>query len=915
MTYKLYAHLDVLEALQNSNALGKRLNLVFSHLSAHGRTSVVKSCKDPVNRGWLRTPVSGNNRYLWWARHSSNQVDGAGFPDRSIVLRAVRHHDDHDELLVDNFDDIYLQITPDNLNDSTFIEQPWTEQQNIFIHSNADVRILIGNPGSGKTTALWRAVQTGESKKVLYLTWSARLASTAKEHFDCFRVEGLDVVARDIRSFWGEILGRNVESIDPELSFKRFNAELIKINPQILGTWRQASRALHAEARAVFYGMAIPEQGAHELEGLNAESYFQIRQDDLGDNAQRVPQIIETLEPALDNNQWIPELEAAFDVIRHLREEEIPPGWEDFDSIVVDEVQDMTQLELRALLDFHACVARKRDMPPILTFAGDEGQTVVPTHFKWGRLKDTVEDAMNRLAPNRTPGSGVQETHLDSNLRCPINVRNVLDHAGTLYTKLRKHERPGNQTPPLNGELHDARLIHAKCQDAAQAKDLLSQLMDIDGFAVICLNERIRKEISSIENGGKSIGQRILMPDEAKGLEFQTVCLLNPGTHLRSFEELIGETNEIDNLAARTHLDQFRVAISRATGDLVFLDIGKDENAYSESKNILGSAIETDAEGLLRFFEDFDVTPETRVQSRLNLARELEEQDIHRAWSITVEAFKMLGDREITNGVSDEELRSEAGMAILTQAAILLVNPAFNQRDTERIQSLVQDAAKEARSEASSYLFQAFIAWAQCDRIANSDKAAVSAIKLLEIIEGAAQGAEWLMPAIGIAAQRLRTDLLAAPATKNAAESLTGAVERWLEITGDIGDLDRKAIELRSNAIKTLIEARSLKKAEEIFALIPYDDRLSGMLHEAHQRYADAALCFEAAGEPTCALRNWREAGIWEKALEHATGDDFQRLEWLKEIHDISNMKPHEMKSWMTKAESKRFKEALKNFE
>jgi hypothetical protein len=915
MPYNLYAHQDVLEALQNRNALGKRLNLVFSHLSAHGRTSVVKSCKDPINRGWLRTPVSGNNRYLWWARHSSNQVEGAGFPEHSIVLRAVRHHDDHGELLVEDFENHYAPITPKDLNDDAFIELPWTEPQNNFIHSNANVRILIGNPGSGKTTALWRTVQTRESKKVLYLTWSSRLASTAKEHFDCFRIEGLNVVARDIRSFWGEILARNVVSIDPEQSFKHFKTEVSKINPQILGPWKQATRALHAEARAVFYGMAIPEPGALVLEGLNAESYLKIRHDDLGNAAEMVSPIIGILRPALDNNKWMPELEAAFDVIRHLREKEIPPGWDDFDSIVVDEVQDMTQLEIRALLDFHACLATNRDTPPNLTFAGDEGQTVVPTHFKWGRFKNNLEDAMKRLAPNRTPGTGVQETHLDSNLRCPINVRNVLDQAGTLYTKLRKHERPGNQTPPLNGELHDARLIHAKCQNASQAKDLLSQLMDIDGLAVICLNELIRKEISRIENGGKSIGQRILMPDEAKGLEFQTVCLLNPGTHLRSFEELIGETNEIDNLAARTHLDQFRVAISRATGDLVFLDIGKDENAYSESKNILGAAIETDAEGLLRFFEDFDVTPETRVQSRLNLARELEEQDIHRAWSITVEAFKMLGDKEITNGVSDEELRSEAGMAILTQAAILLVNPAFNQRDTERIQSLVQEAAKEARSEASSCLFQAFIAWVQCDRMANSDKAAVSAIKLLESIEEAAQGAEWLMTAIGIAAQRLRIDMLAAPATKKAAESFTGPVERWLEITGDIGDLDRKAIELRSNSIKTLIKAGNLKKAEEIFALIPEDKRLSGMIHEAYKRYAEAALCFEAAGETTCALRNWRADGNWEKSIEHATGDELQRLVWLKEIQDISSRKPHEMKSWMTKAETKRFKETLKYLE
>lgn len=910
MNHTLYAHQDVLGVLEERGGLSRRLQLVSSHLAAHGRTSVVKGCKDPVNRGWLRTPVAGNNRYLWWVRHSSGPADGAGLPEGAIALRAVRHHDDHGPLQIGDLRQDYVPITRMNLEDETFIEQPWTPRQNDFIRSKALVRILIGNPGSGKTTALWRAVVAGGGRNVLYLTWSDRLANTAKEHFDCFSGDCVSVITRSIRNFWGALLQRDVPIVAPEHGFRRFNLGLQRIDPAVSGDWRKFGRCLHAEARAVIYGMAVPAAESNAISSLDTADYLKLRRGELGPIADKVPRIVREIGAGLREEQWIPELVAAADVIRCLRQSEIPDGWVDFDTIVVDEVQDLTRLELCALLEFHALVTRKSGEAPRLLLAGDEGQTVVPTHFKWGRLKDTVEEALSALNPGRMPGDGVEETRLDSNLRCPRNVREVLDRASELYARLPKQDRPGNQSPPTDGDLHDARLLLTECASAEEACHLLAKLIDQQDLVVISLDSEIKKTLAKFPDARHSL-QRILSPDEAKGLEFQSVCLLNPGRHLMSFNHSIERTGELDDLAARTSLDQFRVAVSRATGDLVFLDVESKPRIRALSHQMLGKPIEIDAHGLEEFFKDNDSLPEDRVRSQLEAARALADQDIRRGWGVASAAFRMLGDPALTNGVADRSLRAEVGREILAQAALLFARAADREEEKEIVQSLVVEAAAESGLENSELLFAAFTNWIRTGRNTHHDSSYKTAVELLDRVASANPPADWLMPAIGAVAQRLRSDLAAASGYKITAHRFTGDVARWLQITGDIGDAAAKAVELRTKAFEALVRERELSAAEKMLALVPDDPRLKGMLHEAHGRHGEAALCFEAASEFASALENWRADGNWQKALAHATGEDATRLGWLAELESLAARRPADLDTWIKKAEAKRIVDVI----
>jgi hypothetical protein len=185
------------------------------------------------------------------------------------------------------------------------------------------------------------------------------------------------------------------------------------------------------------------------------------------------------------------------------------------------------------------------------------------------------------------------------------------------------------------------------------------------------------------------------------------------------------------------------------------------------------------------------------------------------------------------------------------------------------------------------------------------------AVELLICVASAGLSADWLRPAISAVAQRLRNDMNAAANCKNTAHHFTSDVAQWHEITGEIGDTTKMVIELRTKAFETLVGAKKLMAAEEILALVPDDPRLNGMLHEAHGRHGEAALCFETVQDYDAALRNWRAHGKWENALTHASGEDALKLKWLADLESLAAGCPADLGSWMKNAEAERIRDVV----
>ena len=869
LPHSLWLHEDVVDVLKALDRVGgpnlrKRLILVLQNLAARGSADPVKVCKGE-NRGWIRSPLGGGSNgmahYLWWTRADRGQI-AAGenvASEKAIWIRAVRDHNDHGLLTAGDIDADYLPLSQDSIDgtDQSIGGPPWTDAQQRFISDQSPIRVLYGHPGSGKTLALFGATETRGNQKVLYVSWSRDLTELAEERLAAFASESVDVVTSDFAGLLGTICHTDAPRATYAQSLHSFTDALDRthISAEELGPWAGREDALYGEFRAILLGRAIPgaagctyvnpDPPGRRMARLTDARYREVRGGSAGvgsTGADAFLRVVDRIQRhvAPELGGIFPELAAAAESIQRLRKNDLPDGFSGFNRIVVDEVQDLTLTELAVIVELCRAIAHgSGGIAPSLLLAGDEGQTVRPVGFEWALLSELLSNSLQ--AP--------REFSLGATLRSPERISQVIDNASNLYSWFHREMRPARQQHEAGGQPIEARLFYVEVPDNRAAVTLLERLDFLPGLAIATLENEVPDWVP------EQLQDMVLTPAIVKGLEYQAVVVLNPGELLKKLRDGIPEHTdapELEEHHRRAAIDRLRVAVSRASETLVFVDVAATDAARGLARELLGDPAVYNAEDLVEILSDPEAeTPlEDAIRRRIDEVGPLIDQAPGRAWQLAVQSVKQLRSQDSLNSVS-ESVRRKGQMALLATAARLLVD-GLPQGGSGVRRDEVLDQTEEAIAgleiPAMGAAFHSLAAWT-LDRT-------MSPFALLDAATALGQEAGWMRSAIRSVSQTLIDSLDRHAKSPQEAGCFAGDVESWLRLTGYAGDVDGTAMELRRNAVTTLLNAGDVGQAERILPRIqPPSPGLTGLHLEAQGKWEAAAEVYAQAGLDEDALR------------------------------------------------------------
>ena len=590
----VFCHQDFLEKLEGlrNQPVGRRAAWLVHRLAVDERRQHYKSTRG-FNQGWRRSRLGGhhgNQFYAWWAPKTAAPFrQGEGFessPEGALFLRDIRHHDDHSEARPQSFHDHYLPISVPEMRREEYVPAPWTPPQTRFAISRQAVRTLKGHPGSGKTTALLNAADACGAPSVLYVTYSPDLAALARQYFDryCSREKRFHVVT--FQNLLRQLLKTNVPPANDAELRRRFRGDLAPFS-RSLGAWSGREPALYDELHAHLVGAALPVKlgrfAACNLPRASAENYRQRRLRYLGPGATAtvldLATRLEKSDPRPLADRFFPELALAWRVARALTQRDPAKGglaaeFLAFDCVAVDECQDLTPLEAFVLAEVVAATTRVRLRQPLLLLAGDEAQTVRATDFEWRWMNELLHYRIS------TPS----EFSLTTNLRSPRTIALLVNRVWDLYAEIEKRDRPsGTGYAEIDDDATD-QVFYCTASPGAEMERLLEYLSAREGLAIVSLDGAIPEAVP------QTVRPSVLTTSNIKGLDFHSVCVLNPGRHLEGVQALEGAYRfaaDIESIRRRLAIDQLRVALSRPTERLIWLDISPTAKTVNHALEFL----------------------------------------------------------------------------------------------------------------------------------------------------------------------------------------------------------------------------------------------------------------------------------------------------------------------------------------
>lgn len=506
--HRLLVHAEVFDFLadqREERRLKSNVKRLMREMLVEGRSQRrVKSTRG-VNAGWLRAPLGdngGHHYYLWHALQGQRPVHGMPLARGDVAVRAVRHHDETGDVLDGgspaDYDFLdarqYMELFEADASDADVLS---TEQREAF-RSGASATITKGHPGAGKTTLQLERARRQEGR-LLFLTFGASQREEAERWLRTYAPAGLDFDA-----WTHEALFR---ALDPDWAPPPPTDEAIVVLDRALqgelprlGTWRNHTAALYAELRAHYWGRALPirfrrTDACVDVSSRDA-SYRERRTPVLGEASAEAALRAAAALSAPMVRRLFGDLERAARVAETLAARgaaALPRALRALGAVLVDEVQDLTLVEaLVCVLVAHAA-AGSTGVRPFFHAAGDEGQTVRPTDFDWGELKDLIGLLLG--AP--------EEFQLPGNVRSPRTLTYVVNKSWELYKAVGKSQRPRGYA---EAEVDESAVGSVLWVDAGpDLPRVLAAIAKIPGAALVYPGAGVPPEIRRAAEDRKSV--------------------------------------------------------------------------------------------------------------------------------------------------------------------------------------------------------------------------------------------------------------------------------------------------------------------------------------------------------------------------------------------------------------------------
>jgi len=434
------------------------------------------------------------------------------------------------------------------------------EQANI-ISSNRYPQFISGSAGTGKTTVLFQKLcGLAQSKgDILYITISKTLKEDFQRVYEKFKPkqEAARITFLTIDELYALLLPGHKKAAQQEQFLAEFDSlcQRMHVNPQ--DAWCEIEGIIKSHLGVTEHTtLSFLDQLVNSATTtLSSENYGSVKAKYTYFPLESRDKIHEV---AALYDMWLEE--QGFADINQLAAEIIRAGLKPmYDLIIIDEVQDFTELQLYMLMQLTKA-------PTHMIFCGDINQNVRPTFFMFERLYNiyyslgckNAKENMYTLTKNYRSCSEIV-----------VLLNRILDEQG---------RRIGLQGSKEDEGIHEFGFREGYIPMVLESTDenlsnILGAILDKHYAIAVVPDEPAREALTALYPEAKG---RIFTVQEAKGLEYDVVFTINvTSAYEKEWRKILNEKNAKRQRRLRRFFGYIYVAASRARNHLVIAE-GQD---------------------------------------------------------------------------------------------------------------------------------------------------------------------------------------------------------------------------------------------------------------------------------------------------------------------------------------------------